>query len=98
MHQPVVSSAHIPYSVTETWFLTRRQAAAREEEVCRQTAALKKTEYTLGAVKGELERGVQAREAARARIAGAAPMPRCRLNRSVSPHCSGWNAGACSAA
>jgi hypothetical protein len=48
-----------------------RQAAAREEEVCRQTAALKKTEYTLGAVKGELERGLQAREAAKTRIAGA---------------------------
>lgn len=47
------------------------QAAAREEEVCRQTAALKKTEYTLGAVKAELERGLAAREAAKTRIAGA---------------------------
>ena len=46
--------------------------------MCRQTAALKKTEYTLGAVKAELERGLQAREAAKARIAGADCCP-CAL-------------------
>jgi hypothetical protein len=46
--------------------------------VCRQTAALKKTEYTLGAVKGELERGLVAREAAKTRIAGADCCP-CAL-------------------
>lgn len=63
------------------------QAAAREEEVCRQTAALKKTEYTLGAVKAELERGLQAREAAKARIAGADCCPCALLPMEAAGKC-----------
>lgn len=63
-----------------TCIFTDSQASAKEEEICRQAAALKKTEYTLGACKAELERGLQAREATKTRIAG----------KSRHTHCFAW--------
>ncbi len=47
------------------------QAAAKEEEICRQAAALKKAEFALTACKTELERGLQTRETLKSHIAGA---------------------------
>ena len=53
----------------------RPQAATKEEEICRQAAALKKAEFSLAACKAEIEKALQARETLKTRAAGGSFSP-----------------------